>query len=76
MATITVDNREFDVDTLSPEARQQLDMLMACEAKLRELQRDTMITQTARNAYTIALKALLPTPLEQVMAQGDTIKLG
>ena len=76
MATIKIDDREFDVDTLSPEARQQLDMLVACENKLRELQRDTAIAQTARNAYANALKALLPTPLEQTLAQGDTLKLG
>jgi len=76
MPSIKIDDREFDVDSLSPEAKQQLEMLVACENKLRELQRDTMITQTARNAYTHALKALLPTPLEQVLQQGDTLKLG
>ncbi len=75
MPTITIDNREFDVDSLSPEAKQQLDMLVACENKLRELQRDTVITQTARNAYANALKALLPTPMDQTLAQGDTLKL-
>ena len=48
---------------------------MACENKLRELQRDVMITQTARNAYANALKSLLPTPLETAMAQGDVLKL-
>lgn len=76
MATIKVDDREFDLDSLSPEAKQQLEMLMACENKLRELQRDTAIAQTARNAYANALKSLLPTPLEQTMEQGDTLKLG
>ena len=76
MPTIKIDDRDFDIDSLSPEAKAQLDMVVACENKLRELQRDTMITQTARNAYANALKAALPTPLEQVMAQGDTLKLG
>ena len=76
MPTIKIDNREFDVESLSAEAKQQLDMLVACENKLRELQRDTAIAQTARNAYANALKAMLPTPLEQVMEQGDTLKLG
>ena len=76
MPTIKIDDREFDVDALSPEAKQQLEMLVATETKLRELQRDTAITQTARNAYANALKSLLPTPLEQTMAEGDTLKLG
>ena len=62
-------------DDLSQEANAQLEMLMACENKLRELQRDVMITQTARNAYANALKSLLPTPLETAMAQGDVLKL-
>lgn len=76
MPTIKIDDRDFDLDSLSPEAKQQLEMIVACENKLRELQRDTMITQTARNAYANALKSLLPTPLEQTMAEGDTLKLG
>jgi len=57
------------------EANAQLEMLVACENKLRELQRDVMITQTARNAYANALKSLLPTPLETAMSQGDVLKL-
>lgn len=76
MPKITIDNREFDTDDLSQEVNAQLEMLVACENKLRELQRDVMITQTARNAYANAVKVLLPTPLEAAMAQGDTLKLG
>lgn len=76
MPTITIDNRSFDTDSLSPEARQHLDMLVATDNRLRELQRDTAITQTARNAYLQALRAQLPTPLEQALEQGDVLKLG
>lgn len=75
MPSITIDNLEYDTDTLSPEARQQLEMLVATENRLRELQRDLAITQTARNAYANALKALLPTPLDMALAQGDVLKL-
>ena len=74
MPNITIGNCEYDIDTLSQEAKAQLEMLVACENKLRELQRDTAITQTARNAYASTLKGLLPTPLEMVMAQGETMK--
>lgn len=76
MPTIKIDEIEYDTDALSPEARQQLDMLAATEARLRELQRDLAITQTARNAYLQALKARLPTPLETALSQGDVLKLG
>ena len=74
MPNITIDNCEYDVDTLSQEAKAQLEMLVACDNKLRELQRDTLITQTARNAYAAQLTSLLPTPMEQVLAQGETLK--
>ena len=40
MPTIKIDNIDYDTDTLSPEARQQLEMLVATENRLRELQRD------------------------------------
>lgn len=51
-------------------------MVVAAEGKLRELQRDLAITQTARNAYMQALKAHLPSPMETALAQGDVLKLG
>lgn len=75
MSKITIDNRDFESDELSQEAKAQLDMLVACENKLRDLQRDTMITQTASNAYLAALKAALPTPMEEALAMGETLKL-
>ena len=75
MSTITINNCDYDISQLSPEARQQLDMLLACDQRLRELQRDMAITQTARNAYANALQGLLPSPLEQAMSASDTVKL-
>lgn len=76
MATIKIDDRTYDLEKLPPEARQQLDMLAATEQKLRELQRDLAIVQTARNAYMNALKATLPTEMEQELTMGETLKLG
>ena len=76
MPTIKIDDREYDLDKLPPEAKAQFDMLVATENKLRELQRDTMITQTARNAYAKALRSLLPTPMEEALSMGETLKLG
>ena len=76
MPTFKIDDREYDIDQLPPEAKAQLDMVVATENKLRELQRDTMIAQTARNTYLSALKAALPTPMEETLAMGETLKLG
>ena len=60
MPTIKIDDKDYDIDQLSKEAKQQLEMLAATDAKLRELQHDLAITQTARNAYARALGELLP----------------
>ena len=57
---ITIDNKEYDPNSLSTEAKQQLEMLVATDNKIRELQRDLAISQTARNAYARALGELLP----------------
>ena len=73
MPTLKIDDREYDLDTISEEAKGQLAMLQFVDAELQRLTAQTAILQTARMAYVNALKAALPTPLEQVM-QGETIK--
>jgi hypothetical protein len=70
MPTIKFDEKEYDTDTLSDEAKAQVNMLVATDNKILELQRDLAIAQTARNTYFRALGELLP------QFQGDTIKLG
>lgn len=74
MPNITIDERECDLDLLSQDAKQQLEMLLACENKLRKWQRDTMTIQTACNACAAQLKSLLPTPMDTALAQGETLK--
>ena len=48
MPTIKIDDRKYDIDKRPAEAKQQLDLVVVTENKLRELQRDIMITQTGR----------------------------
>jgi hypothetical protein len=60
MPKIKIDNIEYEVETFSPEARSRLDMLVATDNRLKELQRDVAIVQTARMAYAAALKEVLP----------------
>ena len=57
---ITIDNKEYDLNTISTVAKQQLEMLVVTDNKIRELQRDLAISQIARNANAKALEALLP----------------
>jgi len=57
---ITIDGQTYALASLSDAARQNLHNLQMCEQRAQELQRDLAITQTARNTYAQALKALLP----------------
>jgi hypothetical protein len=59
MATITIDNIEYDLEQLSDNARAQLGSLQMVDQKLAELQAQAAIFQTARAAYASALKAEL-----------------
>ena len=60
MPTIKIDEKDYDLDSLSDEAKAQLEMLAATDQKIRELQRDLAIAQTARNAYAKVASGLLP----------------
>ena len=68
MPTITIDNTPYDVDTLSDQAKAQLQSLQFCDAELQRLQAQAAVLQTARIAYAKALNETLPSQLEQVQA--------
>jgi hypothetical protein len=69
MATIKIDNIEYDTDKLSDEAKAQLVSLQFCDQELARLQAQAAAYQTARMAYAKALQAALP-----VTPVGDTLK--
>ena len=73
MATIKIDNIDYDVDALSTEAKQQLQSLQFCDAELTRLQAQAAVLQTARAAYSKSLQAALPSQLEQAQAD-ETVK--
>lgn len=60
MATATIDGKEYDLDTLSDAAKQQLASLQICDQKIRALQQEIGIVQTARNTFAAALNENLP----------------
>ncbi|GAB1394640.1 tetratricopeptide repeat protein [Rhodocyclaceae bacterium] len=74
MPKIKIDNREYDTDSLSDVARQNLQMLQMTEQEIQRLQMQLAIAQTARNAFANALKQNLPATAEQAM--GETMKFG
>jgi hypothetical protein len=60
MGHVTVDGRNFDLEKLSGEARQQALNINLVDEEIRRLQVKLAICQTARHAYAIALQAALP----------------
>ena len=74
MPNIKIDDKEYDLDSISTDAKAQIEMLIATDNKIRELQRDLAIAQTARIAYGKALTSALDVPVLE-MPVGDTIKL-
>ena len=66
MATITIDGKEYDVDSLSEESKAQLVSLRYVDSELARLQAEAATLQTARIAYGRALK--------QTLEQGEAPK--
>ena len=59
MATIKIDDKDYDVDDLSEEQKAQVGSLNFADAELIRLGFIVAAMQTARNAYATALKELL-----------------
>jgi len=59
MPNITIDGKEYDLEELSDESKAQLVSLQFVDAELRRLQAQSAALQTARIAYSRALKQLL-----------------
>lgn len=70
MPIIKIDNKEYDLDTLSGECKVQLASLQFVEQELSRLQAKAAVLQTARATYVKAIQEALP-----VLGGGDTIKL-
>jgi DNA repair ATPase RecN len=63
MTTIKIDNIDYDLDTLSDEAKAQLASLQFCDQELARLQAQAAALQTARMAYAKALNEALTPPM-------------
>lgn len=60
MSKITIDGKDYDLDTLPEEAKKQILSLQVCDKKIQDTEQELAILQTARNAYALALKEQLP----------------
>jgi len=70
MPTIKIDNKEYELDTMSDECKAQLASIQFVEQELARLQAQAAVLQTAKASYLQGLKASLP-----VIGGSDTIKL-
>lgn len=61
MPVITIDNKEYDTDKMSADARNQLINLQFADQEIARLQAKLAIFQTARIAYAKALENALTT---------------
>ncbi len=53
--TLTINDKSYDIEELSDEAKNLLANVRFADAKLKDLQREVAVVQTARNAYLQAL---------------------
>ena len=58
--TITIDGKEYPLESLSEAAKSQLTNLRIVDQEIARLQQQQAIAQTARNAYAQALQVELP----------------
>jgi hypothetical protein len=70
MTTINIDNKHYELESLSDEAKAQLACIQFVDSELARLQAKAAALQTARIAYSKALQAALP-----AIGGSDTLKL-
>ena len=59
MPTITIDEKEYEFDQLSQDAKNQLASLQFVDSELQRLNAQIAVLQTARTAYSQALNNAL-----------------
>lgn len=70
VSKLKIDNKDYDLDSLSDECKGQLASIQFVDQELARLQAKAAALQTAKAAYLQALKNSLP-----VVGGSDTIKL-
>jgi len=56
MATIKIDGKDYDLDNLNENAKQQVNSLQFVQAEIRKLEGQIAVCKTAAATYTSALK--------------------
>jgi len=74
MPKVLIDGADYDTETMSKDSREKLEMLMLTDQKIRQLQAEVAMMQTARQAYASALKAALVVMPAMDAGLGETVK--
>ena len=59
MASITIDGKDYDIDDLSDEAKNQLSSLQFVQGEIKRIEGQMAVYRTAYSAYSNALKSEL-----------------
>ncbi|MCZ2720963.1 DUF6447 family protein [Marinomonas sp. 15G1-11] len=59
MAILTLNDKQYDIEKLSPEAQAKLNSARFCEQKIETLEAELSMIRTARSAYLQALPELV-----------------
>ena len=59
MGTLNLDNKLYDLEKLSKEARAKIDSARFCDKKIAELEAELSVLRTARSAYLSVLPSLV-----------------
>tara|TARA_Y100000766_G_C18522428_1_gene419542 strand:- start:237 stop:425 length:189 start_codon:yes stop_codon:yes gene_type:complete len=59
MAKITIDDKEYDTDSFSDDAKRQLASLQFAQSEINRLNGLLAVSKTAMQAYSVALKSIL-----------------
>jgi hypothetical protein len=72
MTTVKINNQDYELESLSDDAKAQLNNLQFVDLELARLQGQIAAMQTARYAYANALKVALPVSTEGLVI-GDSL---
>jgi cell division protein ZapA (FtsZ GTPase activity inhibitor) len=79
MATLTINDKTYNLDDLGDEAKNLLNNIRYAETKLRDIQSESAVIQTARNSYVQALNAAVEKsgaePVEKPDAESETVEV-
>jgi fido (protein-threonine AMPylation protein) len=75
MTKITIDSKEYELDSLTDVAKAQLQNLQFVDTELAHLQAQTAVLQTARMAYADALRVALSMPVKGVASGGRQLRV-